>query len=206
MVEGELEHELGRRRDPQLAPGKRRHQVQVLLDRLEHRVRIELDVAHDGGEHVPLDLCERQKQVFVGQQRMLATARLFDGAVDDALRGLPDLAWRDVEIFYLHGCLPRLATSKTHASDQRRRAGAPHRYKRLSTNELSRNADGQGPRAWLEDHTWKRRSFRYFKRFLDGREIYRRAGLSNVWTRVSVGGWGLKIAKDDTRNRGRSGD
>ncbi len=48
--------------------------------------------------------------------------------------------------------------------------------------------------------------FSLFQTFSDGREIYRRAGLSNVWTRVSVGGWGLKIAKDDTRNPGRSGD
>ena len=89
-------------------------------------MRIELDVAHDGGEHVPFDLRERQKQVLVGQQRMLATARFFDGAVDDALRGFPDFAWRDVEIFYVHGCPPSdELRSKTHASDPpgERRAG-----------------------------------------------------------------------------------
>ena len=106
VMERQLEDELGRRRDAQLAAGERRHHVQVLFDRLENRVRIQLDVAHDLGEHVPFDLRERQKQVLVGQQRVLAAAGLFDGAVDDALRGFANLAWRDVEIFYVHGAPP----------------------------------------------------------------------------------------------------
>ena len=54
---------------------------------------------------VPFDLREGEKEVFVGEQRMLAAARLFDRAVDDALRGFADLARRDVEIFYVHGRL-----------------------------------------------------------------------------------------------------
>ena len=92
VVQRELEDELGRRRDAQLAAGERRHHVQVLLDRLQDRVRVQLDVAHHFGEHVPLDLREREKDVLVGQQRVLAAARFLDRAVDDALRGFADLA------------------------------------------------------------------------------------------------------------------
>ena len=92
-MERQLEDELGRRRDAQLAAGERRHHVQVLFDRLKNGVRVQLDVAHDLGEHVPFDLREREKEVFVGQQRVLAPARLFDRAVDDPLRGFANLAW-----------------------------------------------------------------------------------------------------------------
>ena len=107
-------------------PGERRHHVQVLFDRLQNGVRIELDVAHDVGEHVPFDLREGQKQVFVGQQRMLAPAGLFDGAVDDALRGFANLAWRDVEIFYVHGRPPSSGSrSKMHATSRRPANGPP---------------------------------------------------------------------------------
>ena len=78
MVQRQLEHELGRRRDAQLASRERRHHVQVLLDRLKNRMRVQFDVAHDLGEHVPLDLREREEDVLVGQQRVLATAGFFN--------------------------------------------------------------------------------------------------------------------------------
>ena len=106
VMQRQLEDELGRRRDAQLAAGERRHHVQVLFDRLKNGVRIQLDVAHDLGERVPFDLRERQKDVLVGQQRVLAAARLFDRAVDDPLRGFPNLARRDVEVFYVHRLPP----------------------------------------------------------------------------------------------------
>ena len=78
---------------------------------------IELDVAHDGREHVPFDLREGEEEVFVGQQRVLAPAGLFDGAVDDALRSFANLARRDIEIFYVHGRPPSTPCwSKMHAS------------------------------------------------------------------------------------------
>ena len=92
VVQRQLEDELGRRRHAQLAPGKRRHHVQVLFNRLQDRVRIQLDVAHHFGEHVPFDLREGEKQMLVGQQRMLAAPRLLDRAIDDALRGFANLA------------------------------------------------------------------------------------------------------------------
>ena len=92
VVQRQLEDELGRRRDAQLASGERRHHVQVFFDRLEDGVRVQLDVAHHLGEHVPFDLREREKDMLVGQQRMLAPARFFDRAVDDALRGFANLA------------------------------------------------------------------------------------------------------------------
>ena len=69
-------------------------------------MRVQLDVAHDLGERVPLDLREGEKDVFVREQGVLAPARFFDRAVDDALRGFADLARRDVEIVYVHGSPP----------------------------------------------------------------------------------------------------
>ena len=110
VVQRELEDELGRRRDAQLAAGERRHHVQVLLDRLKDGVRVQLDVPHHLGEHVPFDLREREEDMFVGEQRVLAPARFFDRAVDDALRGFANLAWRDVEIVYVHR-LPSVCTN-----------------------------------------------------------------------------------------------
>ena len=92
VVQRELEDELGRRRDAQIASGERRHHVQMFFDRLKNRVRVQLDVAHHFGEHVPLDLREREEKMLVGQQRVLAAARFFDRAIDDALRGFADLA------------------------------------------------------------------------------------------------------------------
>ena len=92
VVERQLEDELGRRRHAELASGERRHHVQVLFDRLKDGVRIQLDVAHHLGEHVPFDLREGEEEVFVGQQRVLAAARFFDRPVDDALRRFANLA------------------------------------------------------------------------------------------------------------------
>ena len=69
-------------------------------------MRVQLDVPHDRGEHVPLDLREREEDVLVGQQRVLAATGFFDRAVDDALRGFANLAGRDVEIVYVHGAPP----------------------------------------------------------------------------------------------------
>ena len=93
VMQRQLEDELGRRRDAQLASGERRHHVQMLFDRLKDRVRVQLDVAHHLGERVPFDLREREKNMFVRQQRVLTAASFFNRPVDDALRGFPYLAW-----------------------------------------------------------------------------------------------------------------
>jgi hypothetical protein len=79
--------------------------VEVFFNRLKDRVRVELDVAHDRGEHVPFDLRKGKEEVLVGEQRVLAPPRLLDGTVDNPLRGFSNLARRDVEIFYVHCCL-----------------------------------------------------------------------------------------------------
>ena len=86
-------------------PGDARQQAQVLFERLQDLVRVQLEVAHDLPEHVPLDLRERQADVLVGQQRVLAAARFVERAVDDALGRLSQLVLRDVEV--LHGTPPR---------------------------------------------------------------------------------------------------
>ena len=64
----------------------------MLFNGLKDRMRVQLDVAHHRGEHVPLNLCERQKQMLVGEQCLLAAARFLDGPVDDALGGFANLA------------------------------------------------------------------------------------------------------------------
>ena len=114
VVQRQLEDELRRRRHAQVAPGKRRHHVQVFLDRLQHRVGIQLHVAHHFGERVPLHLGEREEDVLVGEQRVLAAAGLLDRAVDDPLRRFGDFARRDVEIFNVHDFLRR-REEQTHA-------------------------------------------------------------------------------------------
>ena len=92
-MQRELEDELRRRRDPQLAARERRHHVQVLFNRLENRVRVQLHVPHDFREHVPLDLREGEKEMFIRQQCVFTPTGFFDCPVDDALCGFADLAW-----------------------------------------------------------------------------------------------------------------
>ncbi len=92
MVQRQLERELRRGRYPQVASGEGRHDVEVFFNRLKNAVRVQIDVPHHFGEHVPLDLGEGEKNVFVRQQRVLATAGFFDRAVDDALCSFANLA------------------------------------------------------------------------------------------------------------------
>ena len=63
----QLEQQLRRRRHAKVAPGNARQEPEVLFERLEDLVRVELEVAHDLPEHVPLDLCECQTNVLVRQ-------------------------------------------------------------------------------------------------------------------------------------------
>ena len=90
--------------------------VQVLFERLQDRVRIQLEVAHHLREHVPLDLGEREEDVLVGEQRVVAAARFLDRAIDDPLRGFSNLARSDVEVFHVPGLPWSLESSKTGAT------------------------------------------------------------------------------------------
>ena len=81
-------------------PGDARQQPQVLLQRLENLVRVQLEVAHDLAEHVPFDLRKRETDVLVRQQRVLATAGLVERAIHDALGRLGQLVLRDVEVLH----------------------------------------------------------------------------------------------------------
>ncbi len=92
VVQRQLEHEPGRRRDPNLGAGEGGHQVEMLLNRLQDGVRIELDVAHDPRKQVPLNLRECEENVLAGQQRMLPAPSLLERAVHDSLRGFRNLA------------------------------------------------------------------------------------------------------------------
>ena len=76
----------------------------MLLERLQNFVRIQFEVSHDLTEHVPFHLREGEADVLVGQQRVVAPARLVERAVDDTLSRLSQFVLRDVEI--LHGVPP----------------------------------------------------------------------------------------------------
>ena len=81
-------------------PGKRRQHVQMLFERLQDLVRVQLEVAHHLGEGVPFDLREREEDVLVGQQGVIAAPRFLDGAIDDPLGRFADLALCDVEVVH----------------------------------------------------------------------------------------------------------
>ena len=104
----QLEEQLGRRRDAELAAGHARQQAQVLFERLQDFVGIQLEVAHDLPEHVPLGLRERQADVLVREQRVLAAAGLVERAIDDPLGRIGQLVLRNVEIVLFHGALHAL--------------------------------------------------------------------------------------------------
>jgi hypothetical protein len=92
VVQRELEDELSRLRHPEVVGGSGGNPLQVLFNRLENRVRIHIDVAHDLGEEVPLHLSKRQEQMFDGQRGLLASPSFVHSAVDDSLRRVADLA------------------------------------------------------------------------------------------------------------------
>ena len=92
VMQGELEDQLGRRRDFQVAARKRRHQVQMFFDGLEDGVGVEVNVPHHLSEQVPFDLRKAEKQMFVAQQRVFTATSLFDRPVDNPLRGVGQLA------------------------------------------------------------------------------------------------------------------
>ena len=119
----QLEQQLGGRRDAEVAAGHARQQPQMLFERLKDFVRIELEVAHDLAEHVPFRLRERQADVFVRQQRVLAAAGFVERAIDDALGRVGQFVLRNIEIF--HGALHRQRLSLPVVQQQfagRRRA------------------------------------------------------------------------------------
>jgi hypothetical protein len=85
VQQGELEQQLGRRGDAQIAAGGARQQPQVLLERLEDLVGVQVEVAHHLAEHVPLDLSEGEADMLVREQRVLAPPRFVESPIDDAL-------------------------------------------------------------------------------------------------------------------------
>ena len=85
MEQRQLEQQLRRRRDAQVAGRHARQNPQMLLQRLQDFVRVQAEVAHDLPEHVPFHLGEGETDVLVGQQRVFAAPRLVQRAIDDAL-------------------------------------------------------------------------------------------------------------------------
>ena len=117
----ELEQQLRRRRDAEVAPGDARQQSKMLFERLKDLVRVQLQIVHDLPEDVPLDLGERQAQVLVGQQRVFAPAGVFERAIDDALGRLGQFVLRDVEV--LHDNLQAYLCTGESKMEASRRAG-----------------------------------------------------------------------------------
>ena len=117
MQQRQLEQQLRGRRDSHVTSRRARQQPEVLFERLQNLVRVQLDVAHYLAEHVPLDLGERETDMLVGQERMVPPASLVEGTVEDSLGRLSQLVLGDVEVF--HGALHSKSCpsdSKGHAS------------------------------------------------------------------------------------------
>jgi len=84
------------------------------VERLQDFVGIELHIAHHLPEHVPLRLRERQADVLVREERMLAPAGFVERAIDDTRGRISQFALRNVEIVVFHGALhPRNADRLT---------------------------------------------------------------------------------------------
>ena len=58
----------------------------MLFERLQNLVGVQLQVAHDLAEHVPFDLGERQADMLVGEQGVVAPPGFVQGPVNDAFR------------------------------------------------------------------------------------------------------------------------
>src|SRR5688572_16858199 len=118
-MKGELEHELRCRCDTQLAVGERRQHLEVLFEPLQNLVRIELEVAHDLREGVPLNLREREKDVLIGEQRMIPATRFLNGAIDHTLCGFTNLALCDVEVVHESILLTRRSSNRPRSRQYR---------------------------------------------------------------------------------------
>jgi hypothetical protein len=60
--------------------------VQLLLERLQDLVGVQIEIAHYLRERIPLHLRERQENVFVGQQRVITSPGFLHRAIHYALR------------------------------------------------------------------------------------------------------------------------
>ena len=86
------------------------------FDGLQDGLRVQIQFAEHLGVEVPFGLGKGDEQVLVAQDTVLAPPCVLDGAVDDALGGLADLAGSDVEIFHV---TLRLQPAVLQASGQR---------------------------------------------------------------------------------------
>ena len=77
-----------------------RQQVQMFLEGLEDLVRVQLQIAHDLAEHVPLYLGKCQTEMLVGELHVVPATRLVQSATDHALSRLSHLALRNVEVLH----------------------------------------------------------------------------------------------------------
>ena len=132
MVQRQLEDQLCGRCHAQIAPGEGRHHVEVLLERLQDRVRIQLEIAHHVREEIPLHLGECQEDVLVPEDGMVAPPRLLHRAIDNPLRRFSDLVLGDIEVFHVAAsCLGDSSKTRATADRDLRRV-----HKRLLVFEL----------------------------------------------------------------------
>ena len=137
----QLEQQPRRLRDLEVAAGRGRQRLHVVFERVENLVRVQLDVLHELAEGVPFDVRERQADVLVRQETMLAPAGIFEGALDHALGRLSQPALWDVEFVLDHGAPRGAGPSKS-------RAQAPS----TGSDEYLRAANGkQAAGKWSRD-------------------------------------------------------
>ena len=63
-------------------------------------MRVEVEVAHHLAEHVPFRLGERQADVFVRQERVLAAPGFLERAIEHAFGRVGQFILRNIEIFH----------------------------------------------------------------------------------------------------------
>ena len=166
----------------------------MFLERLQDLVRVELEVPHDLPEHVPFDLGERQTDVLVGQQRMIAPTRFIERAVDDAFGRLGHLVLRNIEILHgrLHGESCSGSPASRLATHERAKARPADEHRRDGANALKReeSSDGSGRRGRRPPATCGRQARRH--PLVDVPLLAHPTPPRSARMRASVGGWLLK--------------
>ena len=137
----ELEEQLRRWRDADVATRRGRQHSKMFFERLKDLVGVQIQIVHHLPEGVPLDLGECQAQVLVGEQRVFAPAGVFERTIHDALGRLSQFVLRDVEV--LHDNLQRILHGREQDGGQ---PSCGRRTQPIPVNCLTPNGNERIPR------------------------------------------------------------
>jgi hypothetical protein len=115
VVISELEDQLRRGGHAKLLDVGSRLSRELDFHRMQHGVRIQVEIAHHAREQIPIRLGERDEQMLIADDRVLAASSLLRGTVRQPLSGLTHLASSDVEVFHGSPCLlPLVKQDRVH--------------------------------------------------------------------------------------------